>query len=149
MKLLFLPFLALVLLGCQMISAGNQGSLLDVKLIGVWTGEYLEEGGTLKRWRQTRNADGTYVIEFSFTEKDETARDFTESGRWWIKDGLFHEIALPEKGRPDKYRYSFKKKDCVSFVLVESEGFAEEEDSYVFNECLEADSLPANFSNSI
>jgi len=149
MKWLFLPFLTLVLLGCQMISAGNQRPSLDVKLIGVWTGEYLEEGGTLKRWKQTRNADGTYIIEFSFTEKDETARDFTESGRWWIKDGLFHEIALPEKGQPDKYRYSFKNKDCVSFTLVESEGFAEEENSYVFSECLETDSPPANFRNSI
>lgn len=149
MKLLFLPFLGLILLGCQMISAGNHRPALDVKLIGVWTGEYLEEGGTLKRWKQTRNADGTYIVEFSFMEKDETARDFTESGRWWIKDGLFHEIALPEKGHPDKYRYSFKKKGCVSFQLVESEGFAEEEGSYVFSECLEADSPPANFSNSI
>jgi len=149
MKLLFLPFWVLILLGCQMISTGNQRPSLDVKLIGVWSGEYLEEGGTLKRWKQTRNADGSYIIEFSFTEKDETARDFTESGRWWIKDGLFHEIALPEKGHPDKYRYSFKKKGCVSFQLVESEGFAEEEGSYVFSECLEADSPPANFSNSI
>ena len=149
MKLLFLPFWVLILLGCQMISTGNQRPSLDVKLIGVWSGEYLEEGGTLKRWKQTRNADGSYIIEFSFTEKDETARDFTESGRWWIKDGLFHEIALPEKGHPDKYRYSFKKKGCVGSQLVESKGFAEEEGSYVFSECLEADSPPANFSNSI
>ncbi len=149
MKLLFLPFLALVLLSCQMISAGHQRPSLDVKLIGVWLGEYLEEGGTLKRWKQTRNADGTYIIEFSFSEKDDMARYFTESGRWWVKNGLFHEIALPEKGYPDKYRYSFNKKDCVSFELMESEGFAEEEGSYVFSECLEADSPPANFSNSI
>ena len=149
MKLLFLPLLALILLGCQTISADNQRLPLDVKLIGVWTGEYLEGGGTLKRWRQTRNADGSYIIEFSFKEKDETARDFTESGRWWIKNGLFHEIALPEKGHPDIYRYSFKKKDCVSFELVESEGFAEEEDRYNFSKCLEADSPPVNFSNSI
>ncbi len=148
MRLLFLPFWALVLQSCQMIS-GNQHLPLDVKLIGVWAGEYLEEGGTLKRWKQTRNADGTYVIEFSFTEQDGAAKDFTESGRWWIKNGLFHEIALPEKGHPDKYRYSFKKKDCVSFELVESEGFAEEEDRYTFSECLEADSPPANFSSSI
>lgn len=149
MKLFVLPFLAIALLGCSAITAGNQRPLLDVKLIGVWTGEYLEEGGTLKRWTQTRNADGTYTIEFSFTVADDTSRGFTESGRWWIKDGLFHEIAVPEKGHPDKYRYSFKKKDCVSFVLVESEGFAEEEDSYVFSECLEADSPPANFGKSI
>ncbi|QOJ23427.1 MAG: hypothetical protein HRU78_06970 [Gammaproteobacteria bacterium] len=149
MKLLFLLFVAIVLLGCQMISTINQRPVLDVKLIGVWTGEYLEEGGALKRWKQVRNADGTYRIEFSFTEKDETVKSFIESGRWWIQGGLFHEIALPEKGHPDKYRYSFKKKDCVSFELVESEGFTEEEDSYKFSECLEADSPPANFSNSI
>lgn len=149
MKLLFLPFIVTALLGCHAITNHTQRPSLDVKLIGVWSGEYLEEGGTIKRWTQTRNADGTYSIDFSFTAADETTKSFTESGRWWIKDGLFHEIALPEKGHPDKYRYSFKKKDCVSFVLVESEGFAEEEDSYAFSECLEADSPPANFGKSI
>ena len=149
MRVLFLSVLAIALCGCHAITGANQRNSLDVKLIGVWAGEYLEEGGTLKRWMQTRNADGTYTIEFSFTAADETVSSFVESGRWWIKDGLFHEIALPEKGHPDKYRYSFKKKDCVSFVLVESEGFAEEEDSYVFSECLEADSPPANFGKSI
>lgn len=149
MKLIWGALLAMGLLGCSAITAGNQRSSVDVKLIGVWTGEYLEEGGTLKRWTQTRNADGTYVIEFSFTGVDGTVRGFIESGRWWIMDGLFHEIALPEKGYPDKYQYSFKNKACVNFALVESEGFAEEADSYMFSECLVADSPPVRIGESI
>lgn len=148
MKVLFLSALAIALSGCHAIAGDSERASLDVKLIGVWTGEYLEQGGTLKRWIQTRNADGTYTIEFSFTAADHTVSSFVESGRWWIKEGLFHEIALPEKGHPDKYRYSFKNKDCVSFVLVESEGFSED-DSYVFSECLEANSPPANLGKSI
>jgi hypothetical protein len=149
MRLVWGALLALSFLSCSAITAGDQRSSVDVKLIGVWTGEYLEEGGTLKRWTQTRNADGTYAIEFSFTGVDGTVRGFIESGRWWIKDGLFHEIALPEKGYPDKYQYFFRKKECVDFVLVESEGFAEEPDSYVFSECLTADSPPARIGGSI
>ncbi len=46
MKLSVLPFLAIALLGCTAFTTGNQRPALDVKLIGVWTGEYLEEGGT-------------------------------------------------------------------------------------------------------
>ena len=145
MKLFWGLFLAIILSGCEVITAVDQRPFIDVKLIGVWKGEYLEEGGTLRRWIQTRNADGTYAIEFSFTEVSGATKSFTESGRWWIQDGLFHEIALPDKEQPDKYQYSFKANACVSFVLAESEGG----NGYAFSECLEADSPPATISGSI
>lgn len=149
MKLFFWLLLAMNLFGCEAIIAANQRPYVDVKLIGVWKGEYTEQDGTIKRWVQTRNADGTYAIEFSFTELEGTTQSFTESGRWWVKEGLFHEIALPDMGQPDKYQYSFKEKGCVSFVLVESNGLTESTDSYVFSECLIEDSPPANFNGSI
>ncbi|WP_293005272.1 hypothetical protein [Nitrosomonas sp.] len=149
MKRFFLMLLTISLLGCNAITAINQRSFIDVKLIGVWEGEYVEESGTVKKWTQIRNADGTYTIDFSFTELDDTTKSFTESGRWWVKGGLFYEVALPQEGRPDKYQYFSKKKDCVSFVLVESDGLAEGMGSYEFSECLVADSPPATIGDSI
>ncbi|MBA3756621.1 MAG: hypothetical protein H0X02_10495, partial [Nitrosomonas sp.] len=63
MKLFFWLLLVIALFGCEAITAANQGPYVDVKLIGVWKGEYTEQDGTIKRWTQTRNADGTYAIE--------------------------------------------------------------------------------------
>ena len=149
MRLVFLILLVIGLPGCNSITAGDQSPFFDVKLIGVWKGEYTEEGGTIKSWTQTRNADGTYMIEFSFTEPDDTVKSFTESGRWWVQNALFYEIALPDMAQPDKYKYFFKEKECVSFVLVESNGLTEGTDGYAFKECLAADSPPASFGGSI
>ena len=137
------------LIGCELIANPLQRPSVDVKLIGVWTGEYLEQGETLKTWVQTRNADGTYSIDFSLKAPDGTIQSFTESGHWWIKENLFHEKTVSETPRPDKYRYFFKKKDCVEFDLIESEGYAEEVGTYRFSECLIADSPPAVFGESI
>ncbi len=152
MKSIFGLLLMIGLFGCEAITAANQRPFVDIKLIGVWKGEYTERGGTIKRWTQTRSADGTYAIEFSFIELDGVMKSFTESGRWWIMNGLFHEIALPDMGQPDKYQYSFKERECVNFVLVESDGFTEDTDSadnYVFKECLVADSPPVIIGESI
>jgi hypothetical protein len=135
--------------GCGSLATTHQQPFIDVKLIGVWSGEFLEEGGLLKRWTQIRNADGSYAIDFSFTDANGESTHFSESGRWWIEKGVFHEISLPDMELPDKYRYSFKEKDCVRFDLIESDGLAEEPGSYVFKECLIADSPPAIISNTI
>ncbi|MGZ0018359.1 hypothetical protein [Nitrosomonas sp. wSCUT-2] len=135
--------------GCVSQITTDQKPFIDVKLVGVWTGEFLEEGGVLKRWTQTRNADGSYTIDFSFTDAKGESTYFTESGRWWIEKGLFHEISLPDMKIPDKYQYAFKQKDCVRFDLIESDGLAEEPGSYVFSECLIADSPPAVINNTI
>lgn len=146
----FISWLIVIgLIGCELIANPLQSPSLDVKLIGVWTGEYLEQGGTLKTWVQTRNADGTYSIDFNLKAPDGTIQSFTESGHWWIKENLFHEQTVSETLHPDKYRYFFKKKDCVEFDLIESEGYAEEAGTYRFSECLIADSPPAVFGESI
>ncbi len=143
-------FLVWLLTGCEGISKLVRPSSIDVKLIGVWKGEHREEGGTIKRWLQTRNADGTYEIEFSFTESDGATKSFSEAGRWWVQDGIFYEVALPEKEQPDKYRYFFNIRECVSFVLIEKEQSATDStDSYAFSECLIADSPPATIGRSI
>ncbi len=149
MKLFFWVLLAISLLGCNAITVANQPPFIDIKLIGVWKGEYTEKSGTIKSWIQTRNADGTYTIEFSFKEPDDTIKSFTESGRWWVQDALFYEIVLLDMAQPDKYKYSFKEKECVSFLLVESNGLIEGIDAYSFRECAITDSSPVSMDSSI
>ena len=139
MKQICWTVLLIALLGCESISDANQRPSIDVKLIGVWEGKYTEPGGSIKSWTQTRKADGSYLIEFSFTELDGTKKHFSESGRWWIKDGLFHELASSDMEQPDKYQYQFKKLDCVNFALIDSAELPEGLESYEFSECLMKD----------
>ena len=139
MKLVFWVFLLMNLFGCNAISNTHQRPSIDVKLIGVWEGKYTEPSGTVKSWTQTRKADGSYFIEFSYTELNGTKKHFTESGRWWIKDGLFHELASSDMEQPDKYQYQFKQLDCVNFALVDSAELPEGLESYEFSECLVKD----------
>jgi hypothetical protein len=139
MKLFFVVILLVGLFGCAAITNPDQRLFIDVKLIGVWEGEYIEKTGTIRKWMQVRKADGSYKIDFSFQEVDGTVNQFSESGKWWIKDGLFHELAPSWMKESDIYQYHFKQKDCVSFVLVSGNESTEEIDDYEFTECLSKD----------
>ena len=138
MKLIVVVFLMVGLLGCEAITNANQRPYIDVKLIGVWEGEYIEKRGTIKKWKQVRKADGTYKIDFSYTEVDGAVNNFSEIGKWWIKDGLFHELAPSWMEEPDIYQYQFKK-NCVSFVLVSGNESTVVEEDYAFSECIPED----------
>lgn len=139
MKLFFMSFLLIGLFGCEAIISQSQRPFIDVKLIGVWEGEYIEKTGTIKKWMQIRKADGSYKIDFSFQEIDGSVNQFSESGKWWVQDGLFHELAPSWMKEADIYQYQFKKRDCVSFVLVSGNESTEEVDGYEFTECLAKD----------
>ena len=139
MKLFFVFFLLTGLFGCEAITKANQKPFIDIKLIGVWEGEYIERNGTIRKWMQVRKADGTYKIDFSFKDVDGTVNQFSESGKWWVQDGLFHELAPSWMKEADIYQYHFKKRDCVSFVLVSGNEATEEIEDYEFTECLAKD----------
>ncbi len=139
MKLFFMSFLLIGLLGCEAIINQSQRPFIDVKLIGVWEGEYIEKTGTIRKWVQIRKADGSYKIDFSFQEINGDVSQFTESGKWWVQDGLFHELAPSWMEEADIYQYQFKKRDCVSFALVSGNESTEAIDDYEFTECLAKD----------
>ncbi|MBX3639347.1 MAG: hypothetical protein KIS65_08485 [Nitrosomonas sp.] len=111
-------------------------SSVDVRMIGIWQGEYAEKDGALKSWVQTRNEDGTYRIEFRFVETDGTMHPLTEEGQWWIENGLFYELAPSWMEQPDVYQYRFQDDGCITFLLVESQTSAEDVGQYRFVECL-------------
>ncbi len=139
MRLFFVVFMLTGLLGCEGLIKANQRSFIDVKLIGVWEGEYIEKTGTIRKWMQIRKADGSYQIDFSFKEVDGSVNHFSESGKWWIQDGLFHELTPSWMKEADIYQYDFKKKDCVSFTFVSGNESTEDIGDYEFTECLAKD----------
>ncbi|MCP5242788.1 MAG: hypothetical protein H6940_05045 [Burkholderiales bacterium] len=137
-------FAALTIVGltaCGTVSDTYQQSRTDDRLVGVWIGEYVEKDGVTRSWTQTRKADGAYSIEFLFTEPDGIVNRQTETGRWWIQNGLFHEIAPSWMKQPDSYRYRFKDNRCIEFLLVASDEASEEIGRYRFVECL-SDKVP-------
>ncbi|MDR4517696.1 MAG: hypothetical protein MRK00_09980 [Nitrosomonas sp.] len=122
--------------GCESIPNEHR-SAIDDKLIGTWAGEYTEKDGATKSWTQRRKADGTYSIDFVFMERDGTINRFSEAGQWWVKDGLFHEIAAAGMKQPDSYQYHFQEDGrCIVFLLVDSHESIEEIGQYRFVECL-------------
>lgn len=108
-------------------------------MIGNWQGEYTEKDGSLKSWVQTRNGDGSYRIEFRFVELDGTVYRLEETGKWWVKKNLFHEIATSQMQQPDVYQYRFQDNGCIEFLLVESNESPEDIGHYRFVECLSDD----------
>jgi len=134
-SLLFLLFFkGTVLLAA--IDQKVQSLSIDVRMIGIWQGEYTEEDGALKRWIQIRNEDGTYRIEFRFIELDGIVHRLAEDGKWWVEKGLFYEITPSWMTQPDVYQYRFQDNECIEFLLVESHESAEDIGQYQFVECL-------------
>ena len=127
------------LLGCSTVTDNHQPLQIDVKLVGIWTGEHEEQDGSTRSWIQERKADGTYSIDFIFMERDGMIERLTETGRWWVEGGLFHEIESPTMKGPDSYQYQFKNNGCIEFLLVASEDSDEDIGQYRFAECLSAD----------
>ena len=142
MQLILAVLFATALSGCETMSKDYQQSSVNDRLIGIWEGEYTEKDGAIKSWAQTRKADGTYSIDFIFTEPDGAVSRFTETGQWWIKDGLFHEIAPSWMKQPDSYQYRFNNDRCIEFLLVGSHVSIEDVGVYRFVECL-SDEVPS------
>ncbi len=130
---------SVALFACSTVADNSHPQQIDDKLIGIWTGEYDEEDGTTRSWTQTRKANGTYSIDFIFMEPDGAINRLTETGQWWVKDGLFHEIESPWMERPDSYQYQFKDDGCIEFLLVASEESSDDIGQYRFVECLSDD----------
>ncbi len=137
-----------MLFGCSTITDSHPPLRIDNRLVGVWSGEHEEQDGSTRSWTQERRADGTYSIDFIFMERDGMISRLTETGRWWVKDGLFHELELPYMRRPDSYQYRFKDNRCIEFLLVASEDSDDDIGRYRFVECLSVN-VSMSFLNSL
>ncbi|WP_379965504.1 hypothetical protein [Epilithonimonas sp. UC225_85] len=112
-------FCSIILISCgNTISTLSNGKQIDSRLAGEWTGSETDNQieGMKKEWVMTRNNDGTFVLDFTFTKDGETNKTI-ETGNWWIQDGKFYE-AHSESGLTDIYTYQVLDKNQIKFKSV-------------------------------
>lgn len=117
-------YITVLLCSIFLISCGSKASTLpngkqiDPRLAGVWAGSEADKQmeGMTKEWVMTRNTDGTFVLDFTFTQDGNTNKN-VETGTWWIHDGKFYE-AHSESGMTDIYTYDVLANDHIKFKAV-------------------------------
>ncbi len=62
------------------------GKQVDKRFVGTWTGS--ENGqqidGMSKSWEMKRFEDGTFILDFTYTQFGES-KNLQETGNWWLK----------------------------------------------------------------
>ena len=97
-------FCANSFMNAQLKSISN-GKQIDEKLVGIWVGSETDKQieGVSKSWEMTRNADGTFILDFEFTQNGNTQKT-QETGNWWVENGKFYEYHF-ESDLTDIYEY--------------------------------------------
>lgn len=98
----------------QMTKLDN-GKEIDNRLVGVWVGSESNQQieGVEKSWEMNRKSDGTFELDFTYTQEGETHYS-DETGKWWIENGIFHEFH-DYSGKTDLYSYEVLNKDQIKF----------------------------------
>ena len=115
LKSLILLFIGIISISCSSMKTLTNGDVIDTKLVGVWEGseDNQQEEGMSKQWVMTRNANGTFVLDFKAQSEGKNMA-FTETGKWWIEEGKFYEFHK-ESGLTDVYEYTILNKDQIKF----------------------------------
>ncbi|ACU07488.1 hypothetical protein FIC_01038 [Flavobacteriaceae bacterium 3519-10] len=113
---LFVLLVSLVFSSCStnLLSVAN-GKKIDNRLVGVWSGSEKDQQleGVEKSWDMTRNADGTFVLDFIFTQ-DGRSQETQETGNWWVQGNKFYEYH-EESGKTDVYTYTVLNENQIKF----------------------------------
>ncbi|WP_234111430.1 hypothetical protein [Chryseobacterium sp. R2A-55] len=115
-KLFLLSIFSLFLTGCSpQIKTLANGKQIDTRLAGVWTGSEKDQqiDGVSKSWEMKRMDDGTYTINFKFTQ-DEITDTTHEEGKWWTENGKYYEFHDYD-GKTDVYSYTVLDSKRVKF----------------------------------
>ncbi|MGZ5188043.1 MAG: lipocalin family protein [Kaistella sp.] len=104
---------------------------IDNRLVGVWSGSEKDQqiDGIEKKWDMTRNADGTFVLDFVFTQNGRS-QETQETGMWWVEGNKFYEFH-EESGKTDIYTYSVLSENRIKFKS-QSISVGMNNDSYEF-----------------
>lgn len=131
-NLIFFSILGLMISSCstQMLTLSN-GKQIDKRLVGNWTGSESEQqiDGVNKSWEMIRSEDGSFILDFTFTQFGKT-QNSKETGNWWIENGKFNEFHN-ESGKTDIYKYEILNKNQIKFIS-ESISVDMNSDSYEF-----------------
>lgn len=111
----------------------ENGKKIDNRLVGVWSGAEKDQqiDGVSKKWDMTRNADGTFILDFVFTQNGRT-QEIQETGNWWIEGNKFYEYH-EESGKTDVYTYSVLNENQIKFKS-QSISVGMNNDSYEFTD---------------
>ena len=103
----------------------------DKKFIGSWSGSESDNQivGVTKYWIQHRFKNGTYVLLYT-TITDCEVENFVEKGKWFIKDGLFHETHT-DSGVTDVYNYEIIDDNHIKFKAKKM-GISQANNEYEF-----------------
>lgn len=129
---IFLLLLAFLAMSCtNQVKTLENGKKIDNRLVGVWSGSEKDQQieGVEKKWEMTRNADGTFILDFVFTQNGRT-QETQETGNWWIEGNKFYEFH-EESGKTDVYTYSVLNENQVKFKS-QSISISMSNDSYEF-----------------
>jgi hypothetical protein len=90
----------------------------DSRLVGNWEGLRNIDEVNSYTWRQERNNDGFYTIEFTMLKNGKIDRKSAESGEWWTDNGRFYEIDRSRMVKPDVYLYQVREDNSVHFSKI-------------------------------
>lgn len=122
---LSLMFLLFNTVSCSPAKLSSKNKKIDTHLVGVWQGseKNAQFAGLEKKWITERKSDGTYTIEFTVLDEDDTTGEyketFTEHGTWWVEGDIFYEYHDVSK-KTDKYKYSVLNNNQVKFEMLKS-----------------------------
>lgn len=106
--------------------------IADERFVGVWTGSEKDnqEKGLSKEWTMTRNADGTFVLDFKTKRKGKKTETLIEEGKWWVKDNKFYEYH-EDSEMTDVYEFQVLNQNQIKFKAFNM-SFEQENESYEF-----------------
>jgi hypothetical protein len=112
-KVVLLVFFILTFINNEKVYSRNPQ--IDTCLVGTWSGSEKGEQweGVQKNWVQYRYPDGKLITKFTTTQFG-IVDVFTETGKWWTKNGKFYEKRVGAR-KPDVYTYEIADKNHIIF----------------------------------
>ena len=89
----------------------------DARFVGVWKGSEKDNQvkGLSKEWTMTRNADGTFIINFSIKSKNLDDKNFVQKGKWWIKGEKLYQYNEVTK-MTNVYNFEILNENQIRFI---------------------------------
>ncbi|MDN3605915.1 hypothetical protein [Kaistella yonginensis] len=118
-NLLFVFAVLVLLTACtSYLTQVASGKKIDNRLVGVWVGSEKDKQieGIHKNWEMNRRADGTFTLDFQFSQNGQVLQTI-ETGNWWIEKGKFYEFHQ-ESGQTDAYDYTVLGPNQVKFKAI-------------------------------
>lgn len=102
----------------NIVKVYSRNPQIDTCLVGTWSGSEKDEQweGVQKNWVQYRYLDGKLITKFTTTQFG-IEDVFTETGKWWTKNGKFYEKRVGAR-KPDVYTYEIADKNHIIFRAV-------------------------------